>query len=271
LYTILRRLKIAACPITEEEQLRRRQRSNSPEQSVEQNVAAGRAELQPIGADIADNGRQLGDLVADAIVNAVAQGTLEPGQRIIEIELANQLKVSRVPIREGIKILQAQGILNVIPNRGARVAPLDSRVIDQVHEARIALERIAVRDAMLAYQREPRLLDGLREIISRMERMARWSDWVEFRKCDVAFHREICRSSGNEIVLKLWEALARHITIIFGRELASERDFDVVIDQHQKLLELFERSDDAIQQVIEKHILRLRRSGAPNSAKDREK
>ncbi len=127
-----------------------------------------------------------------------------------------------------------------------------------------------MRDAMRAYRREPRLLDGLREIISRMERMARWSDWVEFRKCDVAFHREICRASGNEIVQKLWEALAQHITIIFGRELASERNFGVVIDQHRKLLDLFERGDGAIEQVIEGHIVRLRGPATTNAAIRRE-
>ena len=202
--------------------------------------------------------RQLGESIAAAIVDAVAQGTFEPAQRIIEEDLAQKFEVSRVPIREAIKLLQAQGILKVTPNRGARVAPFDPGTIEQVYEARVALERIAVRDALRAYRREPRLLDGLREIISRMERMARWSDWVEFRKCDVAFHREICRASGNEIVLRLWEALAQHITIIFGRELASERNFAVVIDQHRNLLELFEHSDEAIEEVIEEHIVRLR-------------
>ena len=213
--------------------------------------------LRPIRGH-GDSARQLGESVAAAIVDAVAQGTFEPAQRIIEADLAQKLEVSRVPIREAIKLLQAQGILKVTPNRGARVAPFDPGMIEQVYEARIALERIAVRDALRAYRREPRLLDGLREIISRMERMARWSDWVEFRKCDVAFHREICRASGNEIVLRLWEALAQHITIIFGRELASERNFAVVIDQHRKLLDLFERSDAAIEQVIKEHIVRLR-------------
>ena len=238
----------------------RRQPVKIAKQAVARRPARAPVTLRPIGPGIAGSPRQLGESVADAIVDAVAQGTLEPGQRIIEVELARQLKVSRVPIREAIKLLHAHGILNVTPNRGARVAPFDAEVIDRVFEVRVGLERIAVRDAMRAYRREPRLLDGLREIISRMERMARWSDWVEFRKCDVAFHREICRASGNEIVLKLWEALARHITIIFGRELASERNFKVVIDQHQKLLELFEAGDDGVERIIEGHILRLRRS-----------
>ena len=248
--------------------MRRHQPARTPKQKGARGILA-RTHVAPI-AGRADSARQLGESIADAIVDAVAQGTLEPSQRIIEADLARQFEVSRVPIREAIKLLQVQGILNVTPNRGARVAPFDPVMIDQVYEARIALERIAVRDAMRAYRREPRLLDGLREIISRMERMARWSDWVEFRKCDVAFHREICRASGNEIVQKLWEALAQHITIIFGRELASERNFGVVIDQHRKLLDLFERGDGAIEQVIEGHIVRLRAPATTNVAISRE-
>ena len=216
--------------------------------------------LMPLSPAAVDITRQHGETVADAVVNAVAQGALQPGQRIVESELASQLNVSRVPIREAIKILQAQGMLNVTPNRGARVAPFEPRVIDQVFEVRVALERIAVRDASAVYRRDPRSIDVLREIILRMQRAAHWADWVEFRKCDVDFHHEICRASGNEIVLKLWEAIARHITIIFGRELASERNFQLVIDQHLKLIALFEAFDPGIEQVIEDHIMRLRNS-----------
>ena len=248
--------------------MRRHQPARPPGKQRTRGLPA-RAEFPPL-AGRAESARQLGHSIADAIVDAVAQGSLEPSERIIEVDLARQFEVSRVPIREAIKLLQVQGILNVTPNRGARVASFDPLMIDQVYEARIALERIAVRDAMRAYRREPRLLDGLREIISRMERMARWSDWVEFRKCDVAFHREICRASGNEIVLKLWEALAQHITIIFGRELASERNFGVVIDQHRKLLDLFESGDDAIEQVIEAHIIRLRGPAITTAVRNRE-
>jgi len=240
-------------------------RRDQPARAAKQ-TRVPRGGIRPVGGR-SESARQLGESIADAIVDAVAQGTLEPSQRIIEEDLARQFEVSRVPVREAIKLLQAQGILNVTPNRGARVAPFDPPMIEQVYEVRIALERIAVRDAMHSYRREPRVLDGLREIISRMERMARWADWVEFRKCDIAFHREICRASGNEIVLKLWEALAQHITIIFGRELASERNFAVVIDQHRKLLEMFERGDDSIERVIESHIVRLRGRATSGGAK----
>ena len=202
--------------------------------------------------------RQLGEVVADAIVAAIAQGSMSPGQRVVELAVAKELAVSRVPIREAIKILHAQGILTVTPNRGARVTSFDAPVIDQVDEARIALERIAAKHAIAVYQREPRRLDDLHAIVARMERVARWSDWAELRMCDLAFHHEMCRASGNDIVLKLWEALARHITIIFGREIAAERNFSVVIKQHKKLVEMLETANPDIGLEIERHIRRLR-------------
>jgi DNA-binding GntR family transcriptional regulator len=205
---------------------------------------------------------QLADTIADAIVDAVAQGSLEPGQRVVEAGLAKQFAVSRVPIREAIKILQAQGILKVTPNRGARVIAIEDHVVDEIFELRVALERIAVRGAVAGYKRDPRQLDALRDIVSRMERLARWDDWVEFCKCDVAFHREMCRVSRNGILLNLWEAIARHITIIFGRELASERNFDMVIRQHKSLIHQLEAGHPQIEQIIEDHILRLRRGNA---------
>ena len=201
---------------------------------------------------------QLGEAVADAVVNALAQGILVPGQRIVEADLAAQLKLSRVPIREAIKILHAQGIVQVVPNRGARVVAFDRTFVEQIFEVRVALEKVALKHARENYVADPRRLDALREIVSRMERAAHWLDWVEFRRCDVDFHREICRASGNVIVLKLWEAIARHITIIFGLELAAERDFELVIEQHRELIERLAADDPTLERILEQHITRLR-------------
>jgi DNA-binding GntR family transcriptional regulator len=245
-------------PLTRTEHVLARPYRNQATDTGESGPAPAPAAIGLIADDVAEGGRSLAETVADAIVNAVAQGHLQPGQRLIEVDLASQLNVSRVPVREAIKILQAQGILKTTPNQGTRVASFDAPVIDQVIEARLALERIAARGAMATYRRDPRRLDGLREIVSRMERAARWSDWVELRKLDVAFHHEFCRASGNEIVLSLWQALARRITIIFGRELASEQNFPVVIKQHQELIAQFEAGAPDIEEAIESHILRLR-------------
>jgi DNA-binding GntR family transcriptional regulator len=220
----------------------------------------GEAGPPPLGLafETANDGtRALADTVADVLVNAVAQGILKPGQRLVETDIAGQLNISRVPVREAFKILQTQGILKAVPNHGARVAPFNTADFDQVTEVRLALERIAARHAAETYRREPRRLDLLRENVSRMERASHWSDWAELRKLDVAFHHEFCKASKNEIVLNLWEALARRIHIIFGREIASEQNFQVVINQHEKLITLFESGNPNIESEIESHILRL--------------
>lgn len=221
--------------------------------------------LKPIADLAAKDGRALTEIVADVIVNALAQGLLQPGQRLIEVELANQLQVSRVPVREAFKILQAQGILKTSQGQGVKVATFETGEIEKVTEVRIALEKIAARDAVAVYKLEPRRIEKLRDIVSKMEGAARWTDWAELRRLDTAFHHEFCRASGNEIVLSLWEALARHITIIFGRELATEQNFEIVIRQHRGLIACFESGDTNIEAEISSHILRLQKTVKANN------
>ena len=234
----------------------------APKELRNKKIVVGVGEAAPpslvLAFETPNNGtRSLADAVADVLVNAVAQGILQPGQRLVEADIAGQLNISRVPVREAFKILQTQGILKAVPDHGARVAPFNTADFEHVTEVRLALERIAARHAAETYRREPRRLDLLRENVSRMERASHWSDWAELRKLDVAFHHEFGKASENEIVLSLWEALARRINIIFGKEIASERNFQVVVSQHKKLIQLFETGDPGIENEIESHILRL--------------
>jgi DNA-binding GntR family transcriptional regulator len=210
-------------------------------------------------APIAGAGKQLSEEVADLIIGAIAQGLFGPGDRLVEEAIASQLAVSRVPVREAIKTLQAQGILIVTPNRGARVATIDAATISQVQEARIALERIAAKGAAAAFRADPSRSIPLQDAVGMMEVVAKREDWAGLRRCDLTFHHELCIASGNEIVLKLWEALSRHIAIIFGREIASERNFEVVIGQHHRLLDLLMAGSSAMDEEIEAHIMRLSR------------
>lgn len=214
--------------------------------------------LQPISGA----GKQLSEEVADLLVNGIAQGVFGPGDRLVEETIATQLAVSRVPVREAIKTLQAQGILVVTPNRGARVATIDEATIAQVQEARIALETIAARGVVAALRADPSKAAPLQDAIGMMETVAKRDDWAGLRRCDLRFHHELCIASGNEIVLKLWEGLSRHIAIIFGREIASERNFEVVIAQHHRLLDLLLAQSPDVGHEIEAHIMRLSRAGA---------
>src|SRR5208282_5517403 len=113
--------------------------------------------------------QSLPERVADTIVDGVANGALAPGQRIVELELARELDVSRIPIREAIKTLLAQGILEASPHRGTRIVELDDEKIDQVCEVRAALEKIAAARAIKAYAQNPTKLERLEIAIDQMD------------------------------------------------------------------------------------------------------
>jgi DNA-binding GntR family transcriptional regulator len=197
--------------------------------------------------------------VADAIVDAIAAGTVAPGQRLVETDLARRLAVSRVPVREALKMLEAQGILIAAPHRGARVVEFDELKIDRICQTRVALERLALPDAVANFARQPERLAALEDLIGRMRREAAHQDWVETSKADLEFHRQICLASDNEIVITLWEALARHVMIVFGGEIRDERDGPRLAQQHGKILRMLRKGDLArLNREIERHILRLR-------------
>jgi DNA-binding GntR family transcriptional regulator len=206
--------------------------------------------------------------VADAIVDGIAMGALQPGQRLIETELAKQLQVSRVPVRESLKMLEAQGILDTSPHRGARVAEFSETRIDQICAARVALERLAIHDAIVVYRADPARIGRLDAIIARMEHAAERLDWAAVSKADLDFHREICAASGNGVVTTLWETLARHVMIVFGREIRDERDAARLGPQHRRLRDmLLGATPTELDAEVERHILRLRGHGT-SAARD---
>jgi DNA-binding GntR family transcriptional regulator len=207
----------------------------------------------------------LAERAAEAIVLGVASGALQPGQRLVEVELARLLQMSRVPLREALKILEAQGIVESTPHRGTHIASFDEARIDEICEARLVLEKIAMRGAMEAYRRDPALVARLDKVLGAMERAAMHMEWIEISKADLDFHREICRASGNAIVQKLWDALARHVLIVFGKEIRSERDAKAIMGQHKRLRDILAAGKaEALDEELAQHILRLQRRKGRN-------
>jgi DNA-binding GntR family transcriptional regulator len=184
---------------------------------------------------------------------------LKPGQRLFETELASLLNMSRVPLREALKILEAQGIVESIPHRGTRIALFTEDRVDHICDARIALERLALATAAPRYRQDPGLTAELDRIIETMERAASRLEWIDVSKADLSFHREICRVSGNDIVQTLWETIARHVFIVFGHEIRDEQDAAIIGPQHRRLRNLLAAGDiRSLHSEIELHILRLR-------------
>ena len=89
----------------------------------------------------------LRDVVFNTLRQAILRGELKPGERLMEIRLANQLGVSRTPIREAIRMLELEGLVIMIPRKGAQVAQITEKDLNDVLEVRLGLEELATRFA----------------------------------------------------------------------------------------------------------------------------
>lgn len=206
----------------------------------------------------------LAQQVADAIVEAVAAGAIRPGERVTDSDIAERLGVSRNPVREAMKILEAQGIITNTPRRSTHVVAFDRTKVDQIARVRVAIEKIAFGEAAERYAADASLLRELDRIIATMEQCAQRKDLNGVTKADLAFHRAVCVASQNGIVLTLWETIARHMRISFNLEIQEDSAAPEGIPQHHRALRDALASGDRreVEREIEHHILRLQRARA---------
>ena len=188
----------------------------------------------------------LAEAIADSMAEAIATGHLLPGERIVETALAQKYGVSRVPVREALKVLATQGILVGGGHRGYRVVSFAPERIEQVFEVRLALETILLRDAVTNWSRRGGGLSDLDSVIETMRAAVRAGDLRGMLRADLEFHRAICHASGNEITGALWNAIARHVLVIFN--LARHRDVDLErsLNQHLALRDWIRARVDAL-------------------------
>lgn len=175
--------------------------------------------------------------IANVIAEAIASGRMVAEERIVETTLAAQLDVSRVPVREALKILHTQGIISGGGHRGFRVASFSPKMVHSVQEARLALEALLLRDAINHWRAGTARFEALDEVVATMRTAARTKDFPGMLRADLDFHHVICDAAQNPIFATLWSAIARHVMIILN--LARFRDIDlrVVVRRHQALRE----------------------------------
>jgi DNA-binding GntR family transcriptional regulator len=200
------------------------------------------------------------DRAVAAIISGATRGDILPGDRIIESELAQALGMSRVPIREALRMLESQGVVTSSPYRGIRLMEVSHERLEQVLDVRSTLEILAARRAVEAGRNVANELEVLRKARQELELMAVRDDAYGFALADAAFHRELVGLGGNPVLSMLWESLARQVTIIVGLATLGKPMRDIVLE-HDLLIDVFASGDqDAIAAELHDHIVVLGRS-----------
>jgi DNA-binding GntR family transcriptional regulator len=203
--------------------------------------------------------RTLVEQVVDAIVEAAARGLFLPGDRIVEAEVARALNVSRIPVREALRILESQSVVVNTRFRGMRLMSVGNDRLQKTLKVRHALESLAGHEAMARLASDARLLDPMAAVLAEMHAAGSSADAFRLAALDTEFHRALCRASGNEALLNTWEPLSTQLTIIFG--LATRRKpLEAIVAEHDELIAaLTARDDAAFDEVLRRHILEYSR------------
>lgn len=193
--------------------------------------------------------------IVEALVRAAAEGRILPGERLVEAEISRRFDVSRVPVREALRLLESQGIVTNAPYRGMRLMEVDARHLRQILVVRASLERVAAREAVAAYRRDSGVLAAMEQALLAMKRAVTEGDSFALAEADTAFHRALCRIGGNDVLLQVWETLARRLTIIVGLS-ALQKDLKDIYKEHVDFLAVLKRANvGAVEKAVDEHIV----------------
>ena len=143
----------------------------------------------------------LRDMVFDVLMNAIMQGQLSPGERLLEVQLADEMGVSRTPVREAIRRLELEGFVVMVPRKGAYVAGLSIDDVESVYEIRTALETLAVR--LAAQRMEAADYEQLDELAGKMQQTWQEGDVDNWVNLDARFHELLYTFSRNERLISM--------------------------------------------------------------------
>lgn len=193
----------------------------------------------------------LSDQIKEVLLARILEGKYAPGQRIVELQVANEFGVSQAPVREALRELEALRLIVSEPHRGARVREITTRELAEVYPVRAALEEEAARAAA------GRLGGDVSALETEYEAMRAAADRDDAHGLvthDVRFHRVIVEGSGNQTLLDVWSSLhveARTVITI----VKDHPGLHEVADMHLPLIEAF-RSQDKRRcgRLLRKHI-----------------
>ncbi len=175
----------------------------------------------------------LSQLIRDQLLDRIMRGELIPGNRLIELKIAAEYSTSQAPVREALRELEAMGVIETLPNKGARVRTITNKELGELYDVRAQLESYA---AQLVTERGVALKSKLKDAVKAMKRAARESDSIAFASHNSCFHRIIVENSGNSVLLELWETLnvqARTMTNV----TRSRRNLMDLADSHLVIIE----------------------------------
>lgn len=183
----------------------------------------------------------LRDVVFNTLREAILKGELKPGERLMELQLAAKLGVSRTPIREAIRMLEQEGLAVTVPRKGAEVARMTEKDMEDVLQVRGALDELAVR--LATENITPEQLEQLEQARQRFEQSLTSGNVKEIAQADVDFHDAIYQATGNARLVNLLNNLREQLYRYRVEYLKDSRSYPRLLKEHQDIVDALRRKD----------------------------
>ncbi|MCF0186984.1 MAG: GntR family transcriptional regulator [Bacteroidaceae bacterium] len=195
----------------------------------------------------------LRDVVFNTLREAILKGELKPGERLMELHLANRLGVSRTPIREAIRMLEQEGLAVTIPRKGAQVAKMTEKDLQDVLEVRDALDELAVACACRRMTAEQ--MEELKVAMKAFEAATKGDDIRNIVETDEAFHNVIYKAANNP---KLEAIVNNSREQMYRYRYEYVKDTSIykqLIEEHRAMIEGFEKHDvEFVKKIMHSHL-----------------
>ncbi|MDS1030293.1 GntR family transcriptional regulator [Bacillota bacterium LX-D] len=200
-----------------------------------------------------ENYMPLREIVFEALREAIISGSLKPGERLMEVQLAEEMGVSRTPVREAIRKLELEGFVVMLPRKGAYVADISSKDIADVYEIRSALEALA---AGLAAERiTDEELEELQRILVKVSESAESHDLETLINVDTEFHDVLYKASRNERLVQIISNLREQIQRFRSQTLSYPGRMKNALEEHKKIVEaIADRNVALASRLAQEHI-----------------
>ena len=184
---------------------------------------------------------------------AILDGSLAPGEQLVEGEIARQFGVSRSPVREAIQELERQGYVVKKPRRGTFVTELTPQTVTEIYSLRVLLEGYAATIAGSNCQTET--IERMRDLVVRMEESMNEADFVSFSEADLEFHNILCNSTGHSHLIYLSQCLSTEMGFHVVLSRYSPTEVDNLIQEHWALVEAIEAGEpEEARRIVQQHI-----------------
>lgn len=195
----------------------------------------------------------LRDVVFNTLRSAILTGELKPGERLMEIHLAQKLGVSRTPIREAIHKLELEGLVTLLPRRGAEVSQITEKSMQDVLEVRSTLDALCVE---LACERiTEQELESLKLACEEFAGAVQKKDLQMIAHKDVALHDIIVQATGNARLVQMVNNLSEQMYRYRFEYIKDETKHASLVEEHQKIYEaIVAKNKEAAAEGAKEHI-----------------